>query len=116
MDAMPTGGRLVARLYETDGHLHAEIEDTGLGIPTTIRDKVFEPFFTTKHSGKGTGLGLSLCRRIIAHHNGIIDFESQEDRGTKFVVKLPKIILQSALLAQQIDLRPSIQELDYDES
>jgi PAS domain S-box-containing protein len=63
------------------------ITDTGPGIPTDIQQRIFEPFFTTK--ARGSGLGLSVARRIIEEHGGTIDVESEERKGTQFIIKLP---------------------------
>jgi signal transduction histidine kinase len=90
IDAMPNGGMLTVRLEETSSELHAEITDTGEGIPHEIRDHVFEPFVTTKKPDSGTGLGLALSKRIINQHHGKIEFESELGWGTKFIVTLPK--------------------------
>ena len=67
----------------------AEVCDTGLGIPATIKDKIFEPFFTTKKVGKGTGLGLSISYGIIKEFGGSIQMVSKKDVGTCFVIGLP---------------------------
>ena len=66
-----------------------EIEDNGTGIPDDVKDKIFDPFFTTKDVGQGTGLGLSVVFGIIEQHNGTISVESEEGKGTKFIVNLP---------------------------
>ncbi|MCK9604960.1 MAG: bacteriohemerythrin [Methylomonas sp.] len=66
-----------------------EVEDTGKGIPPAIQSKIFDPFFTTKPVGKGTGLGLSLSYKIIQDHQGKVDLQSTEGKGTKFRVSLP---------------------------
>ncbi len=66
------------------------ISDTGPGIPVEIRDKIFDLFFTTKPSGKGTGLGLAITRNIIERLGGEIVFESEEGKGTTFIISLPK--------------------------
>jgi len=65
------------------------IADTGQGIPKSIRDKIFDPFFTTKDIGEGTGLGLSISYNIIEEHNGRIEFESELNKGTVFMIYLP---------------------------
>ncbi|MCF8062596.1 MAG: PAS domain S-box protein [Deltaproteobacteria bacterium] len=66
------------------------ISDTGIGIPEKIRDRIFDPFFTTKEVGKGTGQGLAISRSVVVDkHEGSITFESEEGRGTTFIVRLP---------------------------
>ena len=63
------------------------IADTGPGIPADARQRIFEPFFTTK--ARGTGLGLTVARRIIEEHRGTIKIDSDEGKGTRFVITLP---------------------------
>jgi len=65
------------------------VTDNGEGIPSEIKDKIFQPFFTTKPTGSGTGLGLSLSYDIIKAHGGKIEVESEENRGTDFIITLP---------------------------
>ncbi|TAL22088.1 MAG: HAMP domain-containing protein [Nitrospirae bacterium] len=87
--AMQDGGSLgIATRRGRDDNIYIEISDTGKGIPQEILQRIFEPFFTTKQE-KGTGLGLSISYKIIQSHNGRIDVESEEGRGTKFTVVLP---------------------------
>lgn len=64
------------------------VEDNGSGIPAELYDKVFVPNFTTKSSG--TGLGLAISKQIVDSAGGKIWFESKEDEGTTFYVRLPK--------------------------
>ncbi len=66
------------------------IRDNGNGIPDAIKDKIFQPFFTTKASGDGTGLGLSMSYDIIKAHNGELQVESEDKKGSTFIVSLPK--------------------------
>ncbi len=74
---------------------HAEwveirIQDTGSGIPEKVRARIFDPFFTTKEIGKGTGQGLAIAHSVIVDkHGGTIHFETQEGKGTTFIVRLP---------------------------
>jgi signal transduction histidine kinase len=65
------------------------ISDTGVGIPKDNLDRVFEPFFTTKDVNEGTGLGLYITYKTIERHNGRIEIDSEEGKGTTVTVTLP---------------------------
>jgi len=67
------------------------VKDNGTGIPKHIQSKIFDPFFTTKPVGKGTGLGLSICYSIIQKHKGKLHFETEEGKGTTFIVEIPAV-------------------------
>jgi len=68
--------RLAVRLGRPDERDRAravvEIEDSGVGVPASLRDRVFDPYYTTKERGQGTGLGLALARAIVEDHGGSI--------------------------------------------
>ncbi len=66
-----------------------KISDSGPGITGEHLKNIFEPFFTTKDVGEGTGLGLSVSQGIINDHKGNIAVESEEGKGTSFIIKLP---------------------------
>ncbi len=72
-----------------DGSVIVEIKDTGCGIPKSKLDKIFEPFFTTKKVGRGTGLGLSISYGIVQDYDGTIEVETQEGKGSNFVIRFP---------------------------
>ena len=81
----------VLRVKNDDPWVRVEIEDNGPGMDETTRRRIFEPFFTTKPVGKGTGLGLSVSYFIITeNHGGKMDVHIVEDRGTQFIIQLPK--------------------------
>src|SRR5882672_11024573 len=61
-DAMPEGGELTILVQAKKSELRIYFQDSGPGIPRTIRSKIFEPFFTTR--AQGTGLGLAFVERI----------------------------------------------------
>ncbi len=88
-EAMPNGGTLTVRTAKENQKVSVHIQDTGVGIPEEIRNKIFEAFFTTKQKVKGVGLGLSVCYGIIKDHGGEIRVESEEGRGTTFIISLP---------------------------
>jgi PAS domain S-box-containing protein len=69
----------------------AEVSDTGKGIAPEHQSRIFEPFFTTKGPGFGTGLGLSICKNIIKDFGGDIGFASEPGKGTRFVIRLPRL-------------------------
>lgn len=69
-------------------YIEIRISDTGCGMSKDTISKIFEPFFTTKGQ-KGTGLGLAVIWGIIDNHNGTIRVESEEGKGTTFIVRLP---------------------------
>ena len=68
--------------------------DNGIGIPEEYRSKIFEKFFRVPHGdthdAKGYGLGLSYTAQVIRKHKGSIRVESEKDRGTRFIITLPK--------------------------
>ena len=89
IQAMPDGGRLtLCTSVDGDGQLKIEVQDTGCGIPQENLRKLFTPFFTTKGKGKGVGLGLAVAYGIIQRHQGRIEVESEEGKGTTFTIYL----------------------------
>ncbi|MCX7805013.1 MAG: ATP-binding protein [Planctomycetota bacterium] len=78
-----------ARMSRGGGALEIRVSDNGTGIPKKHLSKLFTPFFTTKEMGKGTGLGLAIVYGIVKMHSGDISVESEEGRGTTFILSLP---------------------------
>lgn len=88
VQAMPQGGELsIQACSDDEGHIDIIVEDTGIGISEQVKPKLFTPLFTTK--SRGQGFGLAVCKRVIEAQGGTISFESQEGKGTKFIVRLP---------------------------
>jgi PAS domain S-box-containing protein len=87
MQAMTRGGTLTLRTGETADSVWVSVVDTGAGISQDQLSRIFEPFFTTKK--KGSGLGLMIVQRIVRAHDGRIELESQEGRGTRFRIWFP---------------------------
>ncbi len=67
-----------------------EVADTGQGMPPEVVKRLFDPFFTTKEDG--TGLGLPIAARIVELHGGVIEYETQPQRGTTFRIVLPRTL------------------------
>ena len=83
-------GRIGISTAKDGDMVEIRIQDTGCGIPVNIRERVFDPFFTTKEVGKGTGQGLAIAHSIVLEkHGGNLTFETEEGRGTTFIIRLP---------------------------
>jgi two-component system NtrC family sensor kinase len=88
-EAMQGGGRLAIRTFRSPDGAKAvlEFEDTGVGIPPEIMNRIFDPFYTTKE--KGTGLGLSVVAGIVKRHEGHVEVQSEPEKGTLIRITLP---------------------------
>ncbi len=82
-------GRIHVVTRRLDDECEVRIEDNGPGIAEAHKQKIFNPFFTTKKLGKGTGQGLALVHAVIENHGGFIAVDSEEGRGTAFILRLP---------------------------
>ncbi len=83
----PAGGSIGLKLKRKGEFAEISVEDTGRGISPEDQKKIFQLFFTTRAGG--SGIGLANAFRFVQLHNGRIEFESKEGRGTIFRVDLP---------------------------
>ncbi|MGA9350961.1 MAG: ATP-binding protein [Anaerolineae bacterium] len=81
--------RIASRLDGSGKAVQVLVSDNGCGIPEANLDRLFEPFFTTKDVDEGTGLGLYIAYNIVERHNGLIEIDSEEGKGTTVTVTLP---------------------------
>lgn len=69
------------------------VEDTGAGIPESDQSLIFDRFYRVDKSRSratgGTGLGLAIASELAKQISGTIQMESEENKGTRFIVKLP---------------------------
>jgi two-component system, cell cycle sensor histidine kinase and response regulator CckA len=79
------------------------VSDTGTGITANDLSKIFEPFYTKKVMGRsGTGLGLAVVWGTVKDHNGYIDVQSQEGKGTTFTLYFPVTREEMGKIAKSI--------------
>jgi PAS domain S-box-containing protein len=109
-DAMPDGGvlRFSLRVEQDAGRpwLLLQVSDTGRGMSPETRARMFDPFFTSKPQGEGTGLGLSVVYGIVARCGGTIDVQSELQRGTTILVRLPGMARSAA--RANVPLQPRV--------
>jgi signal transduction histidine kinase len=87
LEAMPTGGQLVARTRMTRSGVALDLIDTGCGMDDRTALQMFEAFYSTKAAG--SGLGLPTAKKIIEAHGARIGVQSELGRGTQFTLEFP---------------------------
>jgi signal transduction histidine kinase len=90
----PASGNIDIKVLDKGSCIIIEIADTGIGIPKDETERVFEEFYRASNAKEverdGTGLGLSIVKRIIEMHKGKVRVESEEGKGSRFIIELPK--------------------------
>lgn len=88
-----SNGRIKVMAQEFLKEVDIIISDTGIGIPEEKIPFLFDKFSKVKREGKnlpGAGFGLLTIKQIVSLHKGIIRVKSQVNKGTSFIIKLPK--------------------------
>jgi signal transduction histidine kinase len=65
------------------------VKDNGCGIASGRIEEIFEPFFTTKEIDRGCGLGLTIVSEIVKNYEGLINVESEINKGTSISITIP---------------------------
>ncbi len=89
----PPGGAIALRTAATAGRVRIEVDDSGDGIPETLRERIFDPYYRVDRNDgtvHGSGLGLAVARRLIELQSGRIWVEDAPDGGARFCVELPR--------------------------
>jgi signal transduction histidine kinase len=87
----PDNGDVSIQVQEWPDHLEISVQDTGRGIAPEKRQAIFEKFTQASLRDRkiGTGLGLWICKRVIEMHGGSIRVESEEGKGSRFILSIP---------------------------
>lgn len=87
------GGRISLIVSDYGKEVEFAVTDTGIGIPEKDLPKLFQKFTKIQRPGvsiTGTGFGLVAVKQIVDMHKGLIRVKSQEEKGTTFIIRLPK--------------------------
>ncbi len=89
----PSSGSIFIDTIERSDRLGIRIRDTGVGMPSDIKENLFRFEKATQRSGtakeKGTGLGLIICQQLLEKNKGLIEVDSEEGKGTTFNIWIP---------------------------
>jgi PAS domain S-box-containing protein len=85
--AMPNGGKLSIHLTDDGRVAVLSVTDEGEGIPADVLPRIFDLYFTTKK--EGSGIGLAMTYRIVQLHAGIVEVDSEINKGSTFTLRIP---------------------------
>ncbi|WMN10857.1 tetratricopeptide repeat-containing sensor histidine kinase [Marivirga salinae] len=92
----PTGGFIEVNYSQNDTSIFLSIEDNGIGMDqntlASLKGELNERSFSRKGTAKeiGTGLGMLLVKQFLTFNNAFIEIESEEGKGTRFILTFPK--------------------------
>lgn len=90
----PDNGVIQVDIHDDEQTVFIAVSDNGIGIPKNLQPYVFDKFTRARRRGlrgeEPTGLGMSIIKFLIELHNGKISFESEEGKGSKFYIEIPK--------------------------
>lgn len=98
----PGGGRInhiTVKVTVQAKNIHIVVVDEGMGFPSHMKNQIFEPFVQYNRGiieQQGAGTGLAIVKGLVQLHNGRIEAQSQEGKGSKFTIVLPVYQRQKA--------------------
>jgi PAS domain S-box-containing protein len=109
----PPGGRVTLRAGAEGDVLRIEVEDTGIGIPPALLERVFDRFAQVQQhlerAQGGLGIGLSVVKSLVEMHGGRVSAESAGvGTGSRFLVWLPCAELQDAAAGEADDVASTV--------
>ncbi|MBC5997708.1 sensor histidine kinase [Romboutsia ilealis] len=88
-------GSIITMVKVNDSYLNIEVIDTGIGISKEYMSKIFDKFTQVEdimiRQNEGSGIGLSLVKYFTEAHGGTISVESELNKGSRFIVRIPMI-------------------------
>ncbi|MDY6153041.1 MAG: HAMP domain-containing sensor histidine kinase [Terrisporobacter sp.] len=92
-------GTIYVNLYTKDDEIRITVRDEGIGIPKEKLSSIFKRFEQLQTKNKiekqGSGIGLYLVKSLVTLHGGNIKVESKVNEGSKFIVTIPKKVLEN---------------------
>lgn len=88
-DTKDTAGSVSLKVHSQDGSVVFTIEDTGIGIPPAMAEKIFEEFVQLDDYYEGTGIGLTLARALSNRLGGDLRLDTEYTDGARFILSLP---------------------------
>jgi signal transduction histidine kinase len=85
LDAFEGKRSIVIASSQVDGNIHLIFEDSGIGVPLELQEKIFDLFRTNKNDGMGFGLWLS--RAVMDNHRGSLTLDNDYSNGARFVIE-----------------------------
>ena len=92
----PSNGKVRVIVASNEKDIIIEVKDNGIGIPKEDINRIFERFYRVDKARSrdvgGTGLGLAITKHIVKSLNGKIEVKSELNKGSEFIVTIPKKI------------------------
>jgi PAS domain S-box-containing protein len=92
--------KIIFRVKQNEDEIIFDVSDNGIGMDKETREKMFTLFYSSKGRG-GTGLGLFISNQIIEQHEGSIQVDSTPGEGSRFIVRMPKILPEEVKTPQR---------------
>lgn len=93
------GGKIEVSIFTDENWVDIRVKDTGIGIPSHMKEFIFERFIQNDKSlnrnKEGSGIGLSLVKSLVELHNGKVFLRESNESGSEFSVLLPNVKLEN---------------------
>lgn len=93
------GGKIEVSIFTDKNWVDIRVKDTGIGIPSHMKEFIFERFIQNDKSlnrnKEGSGIGLSLVKSLVELHNGKVFLRDSNESGSEFSVLLPNVKLEN---------------------